>query len=340
MIIANESDVEYNGYYIKKVRYYEPWDEWIHKTCSYTTCSGSGKTRSCVTHYYDCSYRKYHSEYWVMVDNVGREHEISQKYYNWLKNRFNSTSIFVDMDRNYYTIDGDAYDNSWLGEINRSWSITSDENYLNKVKASHSVFKYENIDEIEKNKWKLHEYPDIQNDRTQPSIIGYKGSINDSIVNKYQYLNGFYGKTCQIRAFVVVYYNQPLSVVNKQLSYFEGENKNEFLIFVGLDSLTNKVQFCKTISWMDKPTLGVYTESFINDNIDTLNNTSFNKLGDWLIINVPKHWKRKEFSDFDYLQVEVTETQYFIILGILLLYNIIVGITLYFKNGDLKKLWR
>jgi hypothetical protein len=70
MIIANESDVEYNGYYIKKVRYYEPWDEWIHKTCSYTTCSGSGKTRSCVTHYYDCSYRKYHSEYWVMVDNV------------------------------------------------------------------------------------------------------------------------------------------------------------------------------------------------------------------------------------------------------------------------------
>ena len=37
MVDYSERDTEYIGDYVTEIRYYEPWDEYIHKTCSYTT---------------------------------------------------------------------------------------------------------------------------------------------------------------------------------------------------------------------------------------------------------------------------------------------------------------
>ena len=46
-------DSEYWGNYITEIRYYEPWDEYIHQTCTRSCCCDS-KGENCSTETYDC----------------------------------------------------------------------------------------------------------------------------------------------------------------------------------------------------------------------------------------------------------------------------------------------
>ena len=62
IVSSSQSDVEYLGDYITKVRHYDEWDEWIHRTCTKQVPCGkdsNGNTRY-RTETYDCSYRQYH----------------------------------------------------------------------------------------------------------------------------------------------------------------------------------------------------------------------------------------------------------------------------------------
>ena len=70
MVSYNNTDTEYLGDYITKVRHYDEWDEWVHRTCTRTVRTGKTTT----TQTYDCSYRRYHPERWSYFDQDGEEH--------------------------------------------------------------------------------------------------------------------------------------------------------------------------------------------------------------------------------------------------------------------------
>ena len=130
MLSYNTADVEYLGDYITKVRHYDEWDEWVHRTCTRTYKVGN-TTR---TQTYDCSYRRYHPEKWSYFDSRGKEHFIySKKEFDIIKNRFNTTMVFVDMKRRYYRIDGDAQDYYWDKTIEKSYPTTYSHLYKNKI---------------------------------------------------------------------------------------------------------------------------------------------------------------------------------------------------------------
>lgn len=118
MVSYNESDTEYLGGYITKVRYYEEWDEWVHKTCSRRVRTGTDSNGNATyrTEYYDCSYRDYHPEHWSYFDNEEKERRIKEEEFDSVRVKFGSRPVFVDMNRNYYRIDGDAYDYHWGGQ--------------------------------------------------------------------------------------------------------------------------------------------------------------------------------------------------------------------------------
>ena len=42
-ISINESDTEYWGSYITKIRHYDDWDEWVHRTCTRKVLKGHDK---------------------------------------------------------------------------------------------------------------------------------------------------------------------------------------------------------------------------------------------------------------------------------------------------------
>ena len=56
------NDTEYLGYYITKASYYEPWNEYIHRTCTREVYDGrdSDGNPKYRTEHYDCSYVEYH----------------------------------------------------------------------------------------------------------------------------------------------------------------------------------------------------------------------------------------------------------------------------------------
>ena len=127
--INNTSDTEYQGYYVTNIRYYESWNEYIHKTCSRSRRVG----KKTVTTYYDCSYVKNHSEYFTKVLNNNSEIEISQKYYNYLKNLWNTHNSFVELNRNYHSKDGDMYECSWDNLVKNCQNVTFENIYENKI---------------------------------------------------------------------------------------------------------------------------------------------------------------------------------------------------------------
>jgi hypothetical protein len=327
MVAYNTSDTEYLGSYITKVNYYEPWNERVscrHPIyCTRTYPCGTAKSPRTCTSTYVCGHVHpydvdYHPEEWTKEDNFKDEYSISQSEFNSLRKLFATKEYFVELDRDYHTIDGDAYCTDWAGEPERSSVITKEGSYTNKIRASHSVFKFEDIDEKEVKRWSLYDYPEVT-DYKQKVVLGKK--IDGLTERKLQYVNGYYGPKKQFKLFVLFFKNQSMDVANKQRSYWEGGNKNEFVVCIGVDN-SGRFEWVDAFSWMSKPALEAEVEDFIMNHEDV----KLKKFADWLPGQVAAHWKRRDFKDFEYLQMELTETQIWWVMIILTIYNIVMSL--------------
>lgn len=330
MVSYSESDTEYFGDYVTEIRYYQEWDEYIHKTCSYTTTSGSGKNQTTTTHYYDCSYVDNHPEEWKQVLSNGYEYGIPKSEYNRLFSMWKTTNTFIDMDRDYHRIDGDMYKKKFDGLREHSKTRTIECSYKNKIKASHSIFGFTIIKPEEAKKMGLYDYPQLtkqsdgsffENDMNQSPFLGYKPTKDE--LHRWEFINGYYGVQKQFRTYVLFFYNKPLSIVQDQRSYWEGGNKNEMILCIGMDSVSNTIQWTDAFSWCDSPTFEVNFRSYMNgkDKLD------LKGLADWTEYGARNYWKRKNFKDFDYINVELSSTQLMWLFIIILLFNI--GMTIF-----------
>lgn len=327
MVSYNTSANEYWGDYVDHVQHYDHWDEWITKTCSYESCSGSGKDKTCTTVYYDCSYREDHPEYWTKVTEKGKEIVIDETEYNKLVRQFHSRQQFVEMSRDFYRIDGDAQRYDWLKDTASTEPMITEHRYTNKVKASNSLFKFEKITPAQVKQWQLYEYPEVT-DYHQATVIGSTQPA-EKTQRKFDYINGFFGPEKQVHLFIIFYKNKPYEVVHKQLSYWSGGGKNELIIYIGTDA-AGKMQWYDATSWMDKPECTSRIKTYLSGQT-TVN---LDSLADFLIPTVHQHWARKHFKDFDYIHVEVTPTQLTWIFITLLLYNI--GMSIWVVKNNIK----
>lgn len=330
MISSKTSDTEYYGNFAVEVRYYEDWDEWHNETCTRTYTDSDGNTQ---TETYDCSHRDYHSEKWKQVLNDDCEYNISEKEYNRLKTQWGGKPIFVDMHRDYYHDDGDMYYTKYDENKLHSKTVSFTHTYKNKIKNSYSIFGFVKIDKKEAIQKGLYDYPKLISNNDDGSwsggsddqnpFIGYKPTINE--MKHWKFINGYYGQSKQFRTYLLFFYNKPSSIVKEQQSYWQGGNKNEMVMCIGLDSITNKIQWTDAFSWCDKPTFEVNFKSYMSEN-DTLNLT---KLADWTEIALQKgYWKRKQFKDFDYINIELSSKQLLWLFIIIFLFNIGMGVYL------------
>lgn len=325
----------YLGDYVTEIKYYEDWNEYIHKTCSYTTTDSKGHS---TTHYYDCSYVDYHPEEWKQVLSNGYEYSISQTEYLRLFKMWDTQNVFIDLDRHYHTNDGDCYAKKWDNKIEHSKTRTVDHNYTNKIKGSKSIFGFSEISKEEAKKIGLYEYPLLKsqsktsffddNDLNQNPVIGHILTKNELV--KWQYINGYFGKHYQFRTYVLVFYNKPFSIVQDQRSYWEGGNKNELIVCMSLDSASNKIQWVDAFSWSDKPTYEVNLRSYFLKK-DKVN---FNDFANWTMYAIPKYWHRKEFKDFDYIDIELTANQTIWLFVIIMLFNLGMFIWIVLNNEE------
>ena len=337
-ISTMESDTEYLGGYITRITHYDEWDEWITRTCTRTVHDGYDKDGKEITHEekYDCSYRDYHPEYWAYTTNTSEwEHYFSNKaeFDRAMRDLGYPKMVFRDMHRDYYKIDGDAQDYFYDGKPEHVRAYVWTNTYTNKVLASHSIFKFEDISDEEADSLGLFRYPDIRV-HDQDVVLGFQPGI---VTHKYfKYINSVYGPTKQFRIYIIVFNGKPYNISELQRAYWKGGNKNEFVVCMGYEAMTGKITWCNAFSWCDKPDLEVATERFFREHprLDYVD-----AYGDWLMKNIHL-WKRKEFHDFDYIDTELSTGQA-IALFILTLFADF-GLCIFcigneFTNGELMK---
>ena len=330
MVSYNNTDTEYLGDYITKVRHYDDWDEWVHRTCTRTVKSG----KTTITQTYDCSYRQYHPERWSYFDQDGEEHWLFyEEEFDEIVRRFGTKMIFVDMHRRYYTDDGDAQDYYWSGSEETAWPVTHSHKYTNKLQNSRSIFNFEEIDKEYADSIGLYDYPPIEMYDQNP-ILSHTIKLPKNQEDALRFTNGFYGKKHQFRVFVLLFENKDIEISEKQRSYWKGGNKNELVVCLGVKD--NKVDWCNAFSWCDVPTIDVKTETYFVQN-DTLDLKAYSDLLRESLDN--GEWVRKNFEDFSYLKPELSLTQQIWVLVISILLNVGFAIFVIKNNFENEDLW-
>ena len=130
-----------------------------------------------------------------------------------------------------------------------------------------------------------------------------------------------YGARKQFRMYVLVFRNQPLEISEKQKSYWQGGNKNEFVICLGYNTKTGNIDWCNPFSWCDKPDLEIATKRYFREN-PKMNLANYPM---WLESHL-NLWKRKEFKDFDYIENELTKGQSIALFIIIFIMDVLMSI--------------
>ena len=310
-VYISSLDKEYLSDLVNKITYYEDWDETVMVTHTRTVSCGNGKTR---TETYVVPERRYHPKRYVYETVTGETNDVSEDEYKLICYKLNMPAVFKDMHRSYRSKDGDAYVTSWNRTRENSYPVTWTHLYQNKVKASsYSIFKYGNMSEEEIKENKLFDYPEIKNNDQNP-ILGFNATDTD--IDAVRYLNGYRGPKNQIHVFILCFNNPSLEVAEMQKAYWQGGNKNEFVVCLGVKN--NKVIWCNPFSWSDEPMLEVKTRDYFIKYPDI----NFKDYAEWLDTQIDKNWHRKEFNDFNYLSIELSIGWYIAILIIILCYNV------------------
>lgn len=321
-------DQEYWGSYVTKVVYEEDWNERVScrhpKYCTRTVTDSDGRSH---TEEYQCGWEHpydvdYHPERWYYKTNIGERIGVSKHEYNRLRKLWNNEK-FVDMHRYYHSIDGDAYHTLFDGLDHHLRPITSIHNYVNKVAHSDNVMNFPEVIEESANALGLHSYTNLK-DNLAGAILG-GGTSKER--EKFNVINAKYGSSKQIRVWVLIYEDKPFDIVQDQINYWKNGNKNELVICIGRKA--RKVQWVDIFSWSESDQflidLRYKLEQQIGERLDLL------VVGDWLEKNIHR-WKRKEFKDFEYLDIELTNTQY----GFSCLFTLFVscGLAVFFVGNE------
>jgi hypothetical protein len=315
-------DIEYWGTRFERVEYYEAWDEEVPCTHSYdcmcSTDSDGNKCccMTCYRHSYDVDH---HPEKWYKIDHLGNKFGISEKEYLRLKSKMDNNQ-FKDLHRDYHSIDGDMYYTLWNKKMEDYECISTEHSYENKTQAVPNVFNYPEVDTFDLATYKLFDYhkPTGKSRYYQKHLLGYNDNEAEHLL---QILNGELGNKKQVKTFILVYKNQPLEVSNLQEAYWKGGNKNEVVITINIDD-NEKPTWCRVFSWSEKEDFKIN----IRDYVISQEKLDLKKIVNFSSAEISKNFVRKEFSDFEYLEVKLSTSQLIWSIVLSIFINIGVGI--------------
>ena len=259
---------EYWGSTVTSVVEEEPWNEWVHKTCSHTTRVG----KTSITTYYDCSYQSDHGPQWYAKTNLGESFDITEKQHDELVKQFGTKRTSINSRHNYaprdegHGCDGTkfanrrvgntsyTYQTSWDGTDATRKAYTSEHSYENKIKASDlTIFNISLVNKAKADSMGLFDYPEHQsggffsmtNGLDYPTILG--GKVSEAVQEKFRKLNGKFGVSNQMRLWVLVFENKPSMIAQYQENYWVRGNMNELVVCIGVKG--NEIQWSHAFSW-------------------------------------------------------------------------------------------
>jgi len=320
------SDVEYWGGIVTEAAYFEEWDETV--PCTHTEYCEDCSTDS-QGHYSCSSYAcgtqhmfdvDHHSETWRAYNTNQEVFRISQAHFQYLRDRFGNQK-FVDLNRDYYRIDGDKYITVWDESVETAEITTTKHHYENRVQASRSVFNFVPVTAEDVQKYSLYDYPPIRRPYTQNPVMGDAGPSHAEGERIIKLINGYLGRSKQVHVYVLIFKNQPRKAARYQEARWVGSNKNEFVIAIGIDDQYT-VRWAEILSWTKSERLKTDTRYFIEE-MDELDLAG---LGRWLRPQLEASWQRREFKEFEYLRVKPPPWAIAVVFLITILVNGVVAV--------------
>ncbi|MDP2860446.1 MAG: hypothetical protein Q8N98_01895 [bacterium] len=293
-------DTEYWGGWITRAEYYEEWNEKVACTHAkyetYTDSDGNIQSRFVgYEHLYDVDY---HGPYWQAFESNGFAISINRMKFEELAGKFGNRN-FVDLHRDYHTIDGDKYVAAWAGSEENIEPAVTVHSYENRIQASNSVFNFPELSKTEVKENSLFNYPKVTGFYYCPSIIGNGGQTYIEALKKLDIWNAKLGAKKQARMWVLIFVDKPMQAGFLQEQYWKGGNKNEFVMTIGVDNAFN-VQWSHVFSWTEAEELKVEARNFAI----SLEKLDLVKIVDWLAPQIDKKFVRKPFAEFSYLTVD------------------------------------
>jgi hypothetical protein len=319
------SDTEYWSEVAYEVEYEGKYDEYIHKTCTERYACGTdskGQTKYC-TRTYDCSYVEHHSPKWRIKGKDGSSIRITQSEYNRIKQKWGNEKKTGTHSR-AYTYDDGIYGSFWLNRRELIECMVTKHTYENRVQAAHTVFDFQEVTEEDKKSYGLYDYPQIYENYKQKHILG----ANDPKAEKnMQILNAELGPKKQVKAFILIFRNKSKQAGIMQEAYWQGGNKNEFVLTIGVDK-NNNVQWTYPFTWAEHSIVKVDAREFVlaQDKLDLV------EISDFLYDNLNEKFVRKQFSEFKYLTVEPSMSS--IIWSMVILIIITTGLVWWFVANE------
>ncbi len=304
------NDTEFHGALVTEARYYEYWETYVRRTCTRTHKVG----KSTVVTTYDCSYCDKHPPRWVVVNSIGQEFSITEKYYKYLIKLWNSKPEFVELNRDINHggwgcgKDGDMYSIKWDHEPLHAKATTTDHWYENRVQAAHSAFDFIKLTDADIKQYRLFDYPEI-NGWKQETVLGLDSlkQLKTGNVNYFKqqadYLNGKLGTKKKVHIFFLFFKDQPQLAASMQEAYWDGGNDNELVICIGMNSGSNKIEWVRPFSWStNRRIIPEIREEIMN--IGFFNPASICRVVEKSVVD---HYIRKDFKEFSYLTVDPPE---------------------------------
>lgn len=300
------SDTEYRGSIIVEARYYESWETWVRRTCYRTIKVG----KSTTTVPYDCSYCDHNPARWTVVNSLGEEYSINEKYYNYLIKIWKATPGFVELNRSITHHfgcgkDGDMYRIVWNKDPLSAKSTTSSNSYENRVQAAHSAFDFLDVTEEDKKRYKLFDYPEVDGWH-QETVLGLDSisSVSKEKVALFKqmsdYINGEVGPKKHARVYFLFFTSPDQIAGSMQEAYWDGGNDNELVVCIGIDPKTQNLRWVKPFSWTPKRRVLPDVREEIME-VGTLDPLKICRAVEGIVL---KEYKRKDFKEFSYLTVE------------------------------------
>lgn len=279
---ASVSFDEYWGSSIVSVTEQEPYNYWKKEECSKQVADGTDKDghTKYKTVYYDCSHQEDVGPSWDAETSIGEHISITDKQYDELVQRFGTGRKVIDEHTNYDSDDKGvwcsgtkfegrrvgvksySYKTIWNGSDETRKSFVSKHTYSNRIKASDlTIFDIKMVNKAQADSMGLFQYPDKSDGLEYPTILG--GNVSKDIQEKFRNLNGKFGSSNQLRLWILVFENKPMSIAQYQENYWVKGNKNELVVCIGKKG--DEIQWSHAFSWATSNDLTVEVQNKVFD---------------------------------------------------------------------------
>ena len=292
------SSTEYLGSMVKDINHEDAWTELVEVKETKTDNKGNSYTVTRID-------ERYHSEKYYLHTTRGSKIDTNFSFYCRVRdlwglpaNTLRWTGSHIKGGVRYgsfYTIadfkeEERENPNNWV-------PVTESNSYRNKVQASNSIFKFEKIDKKTASEIGLLDYPAIYS-HDAPCVLSNDILIPPALDELFRKFNARYAPEYQMRLYMLLYNaDRGISISEQQRSYWQGGNKNEFVICLGMNS-KEEVEWARAFSWADDQIKEVETAQWLMQH-SNVNWFDFHAWLRWHLID----WKRKEFKDFDYISI-------------------------------------